>query len=67
MQEQENSQAETSLMHYRWKIFIYDGFVDALVSSKEVLNSREGEVSPNNGVCLETAGTCWRVLLCVQI
>lgn len=51
MQEQENSQAETSLMmHHRWKLFVYNGFVDVLVTSKELLNISEGNVCPNNGV-----------------
>ena len=46
MQEQENSQAETSLMHHRWKLFVYDGFVDVLVTRKELLNISEGDVCP---------------------
>lgn len=50
MQEQENSQAETSLMQHRWKLFVYDGFVDVLVTSKELLNISEGDVCPNNCV-----------------
>ena len=41
MQEQENSQAETSLMHHLWKLFVYDGFVDVLVTCKELLNISE--------------------------
>ena len=37
-------------MHHRWKLFVYDGFVDVLVTSKELLNISEGDVCPNNGV-----------------
>lgn len=67
MQEQENSQAETSLMHHRWKLFVYDGFVDVLVTCKELLNISEGDVCPYNGVPRNSWDLVERTLSCLHV